>query len=114
MKRIKASQSISKTVIKESEQIDKLEESIQFQLLQSIAKEVVDCKLIQVKKSEPEVVPSTYYSCVQTIYEIEMFIMSPTEFKEICIVLEYLKAHTLPFTARNCVEKLEKIIKDLK
>ena len=109
MKRIRAKQIIENKVIKEFEHIDKLEEHIQYDLLSAITKKALDHKLIQVEKSNERKDP---YG--PTRYQIEIFVMSPAEFKEICIVLDYLKNHTLPFTARNCIKKLEKLIKDKK
>ncbi len=105
MKRIRAEQHVENIVIRDFEHIDKLEESIQYDLVRAIAKEALDHDLIQVEKSEAE---QPYDA---TKYQIEVFIMSPVEFKEICTVLDYLKDHTLSCTARNCVEKLEKLIK---
>ena len=109
MKQIRAEKLVSRDIIKEFKQIDKLEESIQYDLLRAITKEVLDHKLIQVKKSNEREDP---YG--PTRYQIEMFVMSPTEFTEIVELLHILLTLPSSYAIHSRILRIEKIILDKK
>ncbi len=106
MKRIRAERMIDNHVIKEFEQIDKLEEYIQYDLLRVITKEILDHKLIGVKKSNERGDP---YG--PTRYQIEVFVMSPKEFKEVMELLTIIKSTSVAKTPAAFI-RLDRLLLD--
>ncbi len=68
MKQIRAEQHVENTVIREFEHIDKLEEHIQYDLIQAMAKDIINYGLIQIKETD------VGEPCDATRYQVEMLI----------------------------------------
>ena len=108
MKRIRAEKVVENTVLRQIDYVDKLEEHIQYDLAAAMVKEAFDNNLLRIEKTDME------WSYDASKYQLEVYVMTPYEFKKVTSILQALKNFPISYGITSMIWKLENIILDRK